>query len=371
MTPLRNRSPGDSGKVTTARRVVAIAIRVVAGLLILATLLSAIESNQWWIRIWDFPRSQILTLLIVTTVLALWHDRRAGRVVTLACVLASGWQLYRIYPYTPLSRPELAFADERLGSKGACFSVLSLNVLQSNRDYGRTAALIDRIRPDILLLMETDQKWAAALSPQLARYPERLMAPLDNTYGLIFATRLPMREGQVEVLTEKRTPSVTAVLEAGSPFRVIALHPRPPVPGQDTYERDAEIAIAARRAALTKIPVLALGDFNDVAWSHTSRLFKRIGGYLDARIGRGTYATFPAQAPLLGWPLDHLFATPQFTVRTLRVLEDVGSDHLPIHSSLCLTGRTDLNARPQPVSRGDVKDMREIIDDYRSHVGPR
>ncbi len=352
-------------------RAAGVAIRVIAGLLILVTLLSVIESNQWWIRLWDFPRPQILALLVMTAALALWHGRRGGRLVALACVLAGGWQLYRIYPYTPLSRPELAFADQRPAPGAACFSVLSLNVLQSNRDYARTAALIDRERPDILLLMETDGKWAEALAPQLARYPERLMAPLDNTYGMIFATRLPMRDGRVEVLTEPRTPSATAVLDAGSPFRIIALHPRPPVPGQDTHERDAEIAIAATRAAATKIPVLAFGDFNDVAWSRTSRLFKRIGGYLDPRIGRGPYATFPARMPLLGWPLDHLFVTPEFTVRSIGVLEDVGSDHLPVHSSLCLTGRTDLNARPQPVSREDRKDVREIMDDYRSDAATR
>lgn len=346
-------------------------IRGFAALLVLVTILSATESNQWWVRIWDFPRAQILAALILVAALALWRDRRFGRIVALACALAGGWQVYRIYPYTPLARPELAFADDRLGMRGRCFSVLSLNVLQTNRDYARTAALIDRMRPDILLLMETDARWARALRPQLARYPERLMAPLDNTYGMILATRLPMRGGRVEVLTQARTPSMTAVLDAGSPFRIIALHPRPPVPGQDTHARDAEIAIAARRAAATRIPVLSFGDFNDVAWSQTSRLFKRIGGYLDARIGRGTYATFPAQVPLLGWPLDHLFVTPEFAVRSLGVLEDVGSDHRPIHAALCLTGRTDLNAAPEPVSREDAKDVREIMEDYRPEAAPR
>ena len=345
--------------------VLTIMTRALAGVLILLTGLSMIESNEWWIRIWDFPRVQILAGLALAVGLALWLDRGAGRWIAMACAIAAGWQLYRIYPYTPLAKTELAFADEPSTPDGRCFSVLSLNVLESNRDYWRTARLIDRVQPDLLLLMETDQQWADALAPQLGRYPHRLQRPIDNTYGMIFATRLPMRDGRVETIARKDTPSIHAELTAGAPFRVIALHPRPPVPGQDTNARDAEIAVAARRAAHSGLPVMAIGDFNDVAWSHTSQLFKRVGGYLDARIGRGTFATFPARTPLLGWPLDHMFVSPEFKVRGLEVLEDVGSDHLPIHSRLCLTGSTAANSSPEPVSREDRRDVKETLQDYR------
>jgi endonuclease/exonuclease/phosphatase (EEP) superfamily protein YafD len=344
---------------------VVLCIRLLAGLLILVTALSVIESNEWWIRIWDFPRAQILVGLLLVGALALWRDRRAGKVIVLTCAVAACWQLYRIFPYTPLASQEIAFADDVRVSEGRCFSVLSLNVLESNRDYARTARLIDRVHPDVLLLMETDQRWADALAPQLADFPHRLERPLGNTYGIIFATRLPMRDGRIETIAEKNTPSVDAELTARQPFRIIALHPRPPVPGQDTEARDAEIAIAARRAAAANLPVLAIGDFNDVAWSHTSQLFKRIGGYLDARIGRGTFATFPAQMPFLGWPLDHMFVTPQFEVRSLDVLESVGSDHLPVHAELCLTGTQSANEPPDPVSREDRRDVEETLQDYR------
>jgi endonuclease/exonuclease/phosphatase (EEP) superfamily protein YafD len=345
-------------------RLLPLLIRAFAGVLILVTGLSIIESNEWWIRIWDFPRVQILVALLLAGGLALWLDRQAGRWIALLCAVAVGWQLYRIYPYTPLAQTELAFAEDASNKRGECFSVLSLNVLESNRDYKRTARLIDRVRPDILLLMETDQRWADALEMQLARYPHRLEQPIGNTYGMIFATRLPMSDGRIETIAQKDTPSVHAQLTAGDRFRVIALHPRPPVPGQDTEARDAEIAIAASRAASTKLPVLAIGDFNDVAWSHTSQLFKRVGGYLDARVGRGTFATFPARTPLFGWPLDHMFVTPEFKVRSLAVLEDVGSDHLPVQSRLCLTGRTGTNKLPDAVSKEDRKDVKEVLQEY-------
>lgn len=308
---------------------------------------------------------QILAALVLAGGLSLWRDRSAGRWVAVLCVIAGSWQLYRIYPYTPLATPEIAFADTLSVSDDSCFSVLSLNVLQSNRDYPRTARLIDRVQPDILLLMETDQRWAEAVADQVAHYPYVLSRPLDNTYGMILATRLDMRDGRIETIAEEDTPSAHAVLTAGQPFRIVALHPRPPVPGQDTDERDAEIAVAATRAAREELPVLAIGDFNDVAWSHTSQLFKRIGGYLDPRIGRGTFATFPARFPFLGWPLDHMFVTPEFEVRLLEVLEDVGSDHLPIRAELCLTGHTSANPAPEPASDEDRRDLDEVMENYR------
>ncbi len=328
----------------------------------LVTALSLIESNQWWIRIWDFPRLQILFGLVLAAALSWWADRPAGRWIIFGCMLAAVWQLYRIYPYTKLATPEVALVANRAGSGAQCFSLLSLNVLQSNRNYAATAKLIDRRRPDLLLLMETDQRWANALKVQLKRYPHILARPLDNEYGMILASRLPMHGGSATT-GPRGTPEMSAVLDAGKRFRVIALHPRPPVPGQDTDGRDAEIASAARRAAQSNMPVVAIGDFNDVAWSHTSKLFKRIGGYLDPRIGRGTYATFPADFPVLGWPLDQLFISPEISVRSLQILGNVGSDHLPLGAELCLAGAASAGRQPASPTAEDRQDVEEIIEE--------
>lgn len=259
--------------------------------------------------------------------------------------------------------------DKKLSNSASCFSALSLNVYQDNLDYARTERLIARENPDLLILLETDDRWAQALKRRLDDYPAVAARVLNNTYGMIVATRLKARRMSVQVLTEPGTPSVFAFLETreGTPFKFVALHPRPPNPANDTEERDAEIAIAARLAARTPGATLAIGDFNDVAWSHTSQLFKRIGGYLDPRVGRAPYATFPAGWPLLRWPLDHVFISPEFVVRSVRVLGDVGSDHLPIATNVCLApaaGRS-LNDAPAAPDDADQEDTRQILREYQ------
>jgi hypothetical protein len=65
--------------------------------------------------------------------------------------------------------------------------------------------------------------------------------------------------------------------------------------------------MAGREIAQSHRPALVAGDLNDVAWSHTSRLFRRIAQMLDPRVRRGIYSTFHVRYWFLCWPLDHIF----------------------------------------------------------------
>jgi endonuclease/exonuclease/phosphatase (EEP) superfamily protein YafD len=347
-----------------------IALIVFAAILvILAAIASAIPSNQWWIRAWDFPRLAVLCSGVLVF-LALCFVRFRWRWALGSGLLAAlAYQAGHIWPYTILANVEARSIDVTDAERQShCFVALSLNVLQDNRDYDRTLALIERENPDILVLMETDTAWIEAMEPVLAGFPHRFEAPLSNKYGLVFASRLAVIEGRLANLAEQATPSFHGVLQtrAGKPFRLSALHPRPPHPGQDTEERDAEIAIAAMMTRDSGMPTFTLGDFNDVGWSETSQLFRRTGRYVDPRVGRGFYATFPASLPVFRWPIDHVFFTEEFGLYSLSVGDAVGSDHLPVRAEVCLVPEESQGLNnPERAEADDEGDLNEVMQAYR------
>jgi len=55
-------------KNKTVRSVSIWGLRGVSFLFLLGIASSLTESNQWWVRIWDFPRTQILIALLLSLI---------------------------------------------------------------------------------------------------------------------------------------------------------------------------------------------------------------------------------------------------------------------------------------------------------------
>lgn len=300
----------------------------------LGTIGSLLPSTAWYLRIFDFIMELMLYVSFLAAMTALlagkWRPYLVGGFAIMALI-----HLVRIWPYVVIAPNEIELGKP----EGAeCFTVLTLNVLQDNRDYGRTLDLIRARDPDLLLLTETDQLWLDALMPVLENYPQRMAEPLDNTYGMIFATKLPVQRAEMPMDRIADLPTLYATLtvpKAGD-FELIALHPRPPEPGQDVGRRDKNIAEAGMKTPDGLEEALAIGDFNDVPWSQTTQAFRDAGEYGDPRAGRGTYPTFPSSAGKLGWPLDHIFVRGNLHIRNFAVLDDVGSDHRPLAAEVCM-----------------------------------
>ncbi|WP_425414922.1 endonuclease/exonuclease/phosphatase family protein [Rubellimicrobium mesophilum] len=116
---------------------------------------------------------------------------------------------------------------------------------------------------------------------------------------------------------------------------------------------------------LTGGPSIVAGDLNDVAWSHTTRLFQRISGCLDPRRGRGMFNTFHADYPIFRWPLDHIFHEASFTLVRLERLPHIGSDHFPVLAELCFEPAAEARqVTPEPAQE-DLEEAQEKIDEGR------
>ena len=311
---------------------------LLAAIVVTGTLLPLTHSVRWWVRAWEFPRLHIAVLAVVCLVLvAILPISHKGLLAVALCACCL-YQAICIYPYTRFAPVEIELAgDVPSESKIRLFSA---NVLMENPRKADLIKIVERENPDVVFLMETDQGWLDALKPILNKYPTVLTYPLDNYYGLIFATRLKAPSAEVVFLSEDNTPSLQAELIGpdGTGFNFMGLHPQPPVPGTDTALRDQQIKRAAQHSGNADWPTVSMGDFNDVAWSWTSRRFKRYGGFLEPRVGRGMFPTFHAQYPLLGVPIDQLYLTRGIGLVSFGRLEEFGSDHYPISAVITFHG---------------------------------
>ncbi len=343
---------------------------IIGNLLLLVTALPFLQSDSRFVRIWDFPRPQIAVLLaaaLIAAIITFGFARWQALLWEGLLALALCYQLYRIHPYTTFS------PVEALGAKGesregvdTVLRLLVANVRQSNRDSAPVLRYIANLDPDLVLLVETDSWWAARLQSLRDVYANVVAQPQDDSYGMLLFSRLPLIEPRVRFLIDDYVPSIeTGVrLRSGDVIDFHGVHPKPP-PLHDTAERDAELLIVGRRLRATPTPAIVAGDLNDVAWSDTTRLFQKVSGLLDPRIGRGLYSTYNADWPLLRWPLDHVFFARSFVLVEMQRLGHIGSDHFPFY--IALSYRPDApSAQAAPAPKTEtLRRARRVIKEGR------
>jgi endonuclease/exonuclease/phosphatase (EEP) superfamily protein YafD len=217
-------------------------------------------------------------------------------------------------------------------------TLLLANVKMDNRQSSRLRQIITKANPDVILAVETDTWWESELGCFAQSHPFTVRRPQDNFYGMLLYSRLELVHPEIRFLIEDDVPSIRAVvkLRTGIEIEIHCLHPKPPVPQEtaQSTERDAELMIVGKEVKGKQLPIVVMGDLNDVAWSHTNDLFQKISGLLDPRIGRGFYNSFHAEYFFLRFPLDHFFHSTHFRLIELKRLAYFGSDHFPMFMEL-------------------------------------
>jgi endonuclease/exonuclease/phosphatase (EEP) superfamily protein YafD len=312
------------------------------GLLLLLTLTPLSRSKVWWVRALDFPRLQLFAITAAVLAIDLVLAFDGGRAAWLVPVAAAGCLLYHAWWITPYTRWfPLEVKTAAAAEAGETLRVLVSNVLMSNRNARSLLDLVHTHRPHVLVTLESDTWWQQQLDTLKADYPFTIACPLGNRYGMHVYARLPLEDSRVDFLVQDDVPSMQTGIRmpCGQLVRAHFVHPAPPSPTEQhaSTPRDAELLTVARRVAGVASPVIVTGDLNDVAWSRTTRQFRRLSHLLDPRVGRGMYNTFHAGHWFLRWPLDHIFHSDHFTLRSIRRLPAIGSDHFPLLTELVLS----------------------------------
>lgn len=301
---------------------------------------SLIPSDAWFIRTIDLAREPIAYLAAILLVLTIFVRSRWRWASIAMLVFVIGLNVWRIWPYSALAEEQLTLANTPSAFKRAhCFSAMSVNVKVANRQFDKLADQLRAYNPDLLFLMETDREWVEALEPLLTEYGHVQRHPQPDGFGLVFATSLPVLKSNIVSNTYRDTPTLYATVQLNDfpSIEFIGLHPKPPLPGWNTDLRDRNIVDAGIQTSDRLSDAFVMGDFNDVPWSRTTTKFREMGDWMDPRIGRGTYPTFPADMLLIGWPLDQLMLKGRLRLASFEVLPDNGSDHRALLANLCVS----------------------------------
>ncbi len=326
------------------------------------------RSANWFIRLGDFPRIQVLICLLITlAVLFFDFDYRNifDDIFALFLIICVFYQIAAIYPFTFFHRKEVQSA--RKGSESdSSISLLIFNVLMENDNYADALQMIESYDADIVLLAEPDENWAKNLAPLEEKYPHTVFCPLNNRYGMMLYSRLPLHDTELQFLIQDDIPSIHTQIQMpdGRDIALHGVHPRPPMPGENmrSTERDGEILLVGKAIRESNLPGIVAGDLNDVAWSRTTKLFKRVSGLLDPRVGRGFYNTFHAHYPFLRVPLDHVFHSHHFRlVKLERVNDACGSDHFPVFIELRMEKDAPAEQARPIADEAENEEAREVI----------
>ncbi|MGD8257438.1 MAG: endonuclease/exonuclease/phosphatase family protein [Desulfobacterales bacterium] len=283
-------------------------------------------------------------------------------VVVLLCLVYHAWW---ILPYTRVFPVEVKSAI--IVDSQRTLRIMTANVLTPNRNAKALIELVHENEPDIIVTLESDKWWQSRLDTLESDYPYTSKCPLDNLYGMHVYSRLRLTDSHIEYLVEPDIPSMHTLvsLPSGHKIRTHFLHPAPPSPTENekSSERDAELIIVAKSVAESDAPVIVTGDLNDVAWSETTRLFRKISGLLDPRLGRGMFNTFHADYWFVRWPLDHLFHSDHFTLSRISRLRGFGSDHFALFTELVLEVGRDVQQSNLKADEDDLDWAKEKVDD--------
>ena len=344
------------------------AVLAFGGWLMSGTALSLSHHPHWYVRGWDFPRVLIagLSLAAGAVYRAFFFDERWWEIAWLfglGAVIC--YQASRTVAFAPIA-PKQVKRSAR--SPGDCsFRLAISNLLQENREHERWLAVVTAVDPDVVVAVEVDAAWRNALEPLRRSHPHVVERVQDNYYGMALFSRLPIRRHELRYLVDGEIPSIRAEIElrSGDTFALYALHPKPPEPirDQDSAPRDAELVMVAKEIARAPdTPTVVCGDLNDVAWSHTTRIFLRLSRLLDPRVGRGLLATYHANYPIFRFPLDHVFHSAHFKLLELKRLPKVGSDHFPVLIALSYEPEAKGEQPQKPPTAEEEEAAEEMVE---------
>lgn len=343
-------------------------------LLLVLTVLPKIQHSHWIFRVPEFGKIQITYFIVITFILGFFTDGLENlwyyQGFLMILFVHHGVTLIK---YTPLY-PVKKHTQKHQSSEHIHF--ISANVYQFNKEYGRFISLIQKYQPEMFLTMESNGDWENELRTLENNYPFQHKVTLENTYGMHFYSKIEIKDAKTHYFVADDIPSIEIHLKTkdGFSFVFFGVHPPPPSPTEEetSKERDGDLLSTAKRVKDIHKPVIVVGDFNNVAWSKSSVLFRKVSHLIDPRIGHSFVSTFHAKYRLLRFPIDLMFHSEDIFINQLKTLENFGSDHLPVYCEFFIDHHNDAQEeRVETATSEEKAEAEEMIQEGKEEDGDR
>ena len=231
--------------------------------------------------------------------------------------------------------------------------ILAANVLHGQADCSALSTLIERARPDFVVLSEAGADFRDKLMPALEVLGYRSWVSTEPEAGDSRSVTLLAGPRTGGVRVRAASALHLAHLEATGGLlgarTLYAVHTAAPIGRRLTAQWSHDLEVLGRWCAAPVAPVVA-GDLN--ATLDHGPLRSALGGCRGAAgAGRGLVGTFPTRLPrYLGIQIDHILVPVDASTSRFEIVELPGSDHRGVLATVRLrTGPIPLH---QPESPG-------------------
>jgi endonuclease/exonuclease/phosphatase (EEP) superfamily protein YafD len=217
--------------------------------------------------------------------------------------------------------------------------ILTANVLRGQADCGALNTLIERARPDFVVLPEAGSDFRDKLMPALEVLGYRSWVSTGPEAGDSRSVTLLAgpRAGDVRVraASAMHLPHLEATGGLLGARTLYAVHTAAPMGERLTAQWSHDLEVLGHWCAAPVAPIVA-GDLN--ATLDHGPLRAAMGGCCGAAdAGRGLVGTFPTRLPrCLGIQIDHILVPVDAATSRFEVVELPGSDHRGVLTTVCL-----------------------------------
>ncbi|MCO6357150.1 endonuclease/exonuclease/phosphatase family protein [Roseivirga pacifica] len=274
---------------------------------------------HWSLDLLSHFRFQYLVILSISTVLLIFLKRKKAILFTPLVLLL----LIEILPFY--------FGGKKVVHTENSVKLSSINLLSSNSAFSEVTAFVASTNPDILVLQEYNGKWHTVLSSISSNYPYQLAIPQENNFGIAIFSKLSFSELKMVTMGSAQLPSIVGEFNLnGTKTTLIATHPLPPIGAEYANLRNNQLAAIAAFVQSNNHETILVGDLNTSSFSPHFKSLLKTTGLVDSRKGHGLQPTWPANITPLRVTLDHCLVSSRLLVKSRKIGERIGSDHLPI-----------------------------------------